>query len=86
MKADAIRGIVQQKTAVIKKKLVRKARDLRLDRQENIGILDWVVSSLDMDGKFLLTQFQLSEPVNLLLFLGSCEGSHNHPPHASGVK
>lgn len=85
MKDEAIRGIVQQKTAVIKK-LVRKTRDLRLDRQENTGILDWVVSSLDTEGKFLLTRFPLSEPVNFLLFLGPCEGSHNYPPHASGVK
>lgn len=39
MKDEAIRVIVQQKTAVIKK-LVRITRDLRLDRQESTGILD----------------------------------------------
>lgn len=39
-----------------------------------------------MEGKFLLTQFQLPEPMNFLLFLGSCEGSHNHPPHAPRVE
>ena len=36
--------------------------------------------------KFLLTQLQLHELVNSLLFSGSCEGSHNHPPHAPGAE